>query len=194
MQRLTSAHTAKAARLQARRKLQFNVPRVVRPATYPRWSTVDYGSPVPATPREASDLSEWARYVKTAVDKCGGNVSSLRQRSGVSRSSLYRWMNDDGTRVTIGKARQIAEAIGDDPRNAIRAAGALLDREDGSDPRLDGLDPRDPVVIQILEMKVSEGFRQQMFDYYRQKVELRRQADLKELEILASQDRGTSAA
>ncbi len=103
-------------------------------------------------------------------------------------------MNDDGTRVTIGKARQIAEAIGDDPRNAIRAAGALLDREDGSDPRLDGLDPRDPVVIQILEMKVSEGFRQQMFDYYRQKVELRRQADLKELEILASQDRGTSAA
>lgn len=146
------------------------------------------------TRRTDGEPTDWAKYVKEAVAQCGGNVSLLRQKSGVSRSSLYRWMSDDGTRVTIEKARQIAEAIGDDPRNAIRAAGSLLDTGDERDARLDGLDPTDPVVRHIMTLGVDEEMRTMMLNRHRENLARDRQRYLEEIEFWANQDRRRGAA
>jgi transcriptional regulator with XRE-family HTH domain len=172
MQRLESQDRHHAARWRNRHQRGWSVPHAVRPASYQRRSGVRYLGPMVGTQRTARGNSEWAKYVRNAVMECQANVSLLRQRSGVSRSSIYRWLADDGTRVTIDSARKIARAIGDDPSNAIRAAGALLDR--GNDG-LGGLDPNDPVVAHILNLEVDEEMREMMLDRYRENLEHDRQ-------------------
>lgn len=177
MQRLDSQDHYHAARWRKRRQRGWSVPHAVRPASYTGRSEVRYLSPMVGTPRTERGNSEWAKYVRNAVMVCQANVSLLRQRSGVSRSSIYRWLADDGTRVTIDSARKIARAIGDDPTNAIRAAGALLDRgEDG----LGGLDPNDPVVAHILGLDIDDDMRGMMLDRYRENLERDRQRYLEQ--------------
>lgn len=173
---------------KARKRRNNGVPYVVHPPTYPRRSEVDYRSPMNATRPTGRDTSEWAKYVRFAVERCGGNVSQLRHKSGVSRSSLYRWMNDDGTRVTIEKATQIAHAIGDDPRNAIRAAGSLLEDAVAQGPDLHGLDPNDEVVQNILSLDIDDEERDIMLEHRRKLLALRREQDLRELEMLTKRN------
>lgn len=127
---------------------------------------------------------EWARYVRRATQQPGLNVSRLAHRAGVGRTSVQRWMRNDGTRVTIEKARAIAEAIGDDPASALQAAGALIVSGAEDVPLnvdLHGLDPRDEIVREILAGPWGDDMRDRML-----KAEvLRRQQRLGEIQMTA---------
>lgn len=68
----------------------------------------------------------WIAYLAAAADAAGG-IESLARRSHVSASTLHRWLAGEITpdRVTVGNVTAVARAIGDDPGNALRAAGHL---------------------------------------------------------------------
>lgn len=135
------------------------------------------------TERADGQRSEWAIYVQSAVDFYGGNVSLLAREADVGRSSIYRYLNDAPTRVTIEVASKIARARGDDPANAIRAAGALLDTEDeAQDPRLAGLDPIDPAVRRILDGPWDEGMKDFMLHELRRTRARQTQEELDRIE------------
>lgn len=102
------------------------------------------------------------------------NVLRLAQSAKVSRSSLYRWMADDGTQVTIESATKIATAIGDDPANALRAAGSLLEAA--------APDMSDPVVRKIMAYDVDDATKQLMLARHRENVELQQKRWLEDVE------------
>ncbi|MEV4415012.1 hypothetical protein [Catellatospora sp. NPDC049609] len=98
----------------------------------------------------------------------------MAQSAKVSRSSLYRWMADDGTQVTIESATKIATAIGDDPANALRAAGSLLEAA--------APDMSDPVVRKIMAYDVDDATKQLMLARHRENVELQQKRWLEDVE------------
>lgn len=172
------------------------MPLTEHPRSYPPWTEVTYSCPVGGAAKAPDQLSDWAKYVRRAVEICGA-VTELRRRSGVGRTSIYRYVNDDGTRVTLDVARRIALAIDDKPENAIRAAGSLLELEDlapidpPADPRQFGLDPKDEVVKKIMATKVSNERKRNMLARRRKILDDRVRADLEEIEFLV--DPGTEA-
>lgn len=185
MQRFSASAIRQIARAKALRNRPKSVPPTGRPESYPPWSSVIYACPVVGTVKADGQPSDWALYVRHAVDVCG-SVTELRRRSGVGRTSLYRYLKDDGTRVTLDVARRIALAISDKPDSAIRAAGSLLEQEEASDdPRLHGLDPSDPIVVHILSLDISDQRKEWMLNRRRKILEDRRRADLEEVQFLA---------
>lgn len=149
----------------------FSVPCMEQPGVLSSWSELLYGSAVGDTDRDADGATNWARYVRKAVEACDGNVSRLARRAEIGRSSVYRYLRDDGTKVTIGTATRIALAINDEPANAIKAAGDLLDIGDE-------LDPADPALKRINEGPFDAGMKELMIHQLRVK-----RAELREIQI-----------
>lgn len=70
--------------------------------------------------------SSWAQYVKSGTERPGWSVARLARESGIHRSTIFRWIKGDGGNVTVDSVRRIAEALGEDPDEALRAAGQLV--------------------------------------------------------------------
>lgn len=126
----------------------------------------------------------WARYVRWASTREGMNVTRLAKLSGVGRSTLNRHLANDGTRVTVATATAIARAVGDDPANALSAAGSLI--TDDAPPIPSGvdllwLDARDPIVAAILTGPFEVQMQNDMIKYEADRREQRR----KEIEMTA---------
>lgn len=68
----------------------------------------------------------WQQYLADA-ERRAGSVAELARRAGVSTSTIFRWMSGETSagRATVDNVTAIAKAVGDDPRNALRAAGQL---------------------------------------------------------------------
>jgi hypothetical protein len=73
----------------------------------------------------------WADYIAWAADRVTprgrrGGVATLARLSGLNRDTLFQWkMGRNADTPTVGHIRAIAEAVGDDVRNAMRAAGRV---------------------------------------------------------------------
>jgi len=113
--------------------------------------------------------SEWVKYLRRIVDRPGWSVARLsRETAGpdgkprVSKSTLFRHLGGEVTRISAALVKLIAEAAGDEPENALRAAGDLLSDEDADDDRLHGLDPKDPIVKAILTGPFDDEFRDRL--------------------------------
>jgi transcriptional regulator with XRE-family HTH domain len=104
--------------------------------------------------------SSWARYIDQATRRPGWNVAKLARESGIHRSTIFRWRNGDGGNVTVDSARRIAMALGDDPDEALKAAGDLVaDRAlDGRDEELALIDraPVDDDLKAVMRQKLLE--------------------------------------
>lgn len=77
--------------------------------------------------RGVTDASgPWVDYINAAVQRAGG-VAALAERAGLSVATVSRWRNGRvaAEGVEIRSITAVANAIGDDPRNALRAAGQL---------------------------------------------------------------------
>jgi len=68
-------------------------------------------------------VEDWAGYLRRMTDRSGWSVARLARDSGVNRATIFRWIKGD-TGVTVDSVRRIALALGDDPENALRAAGS----------------------------------------------------------------------
>lgn len=64
----------------------------------------------------------WAGYLRRMTKRPGWSVARLARESGIHRATIFKWLaGEEG--VTIDSVRRIATALGDNPDNALRAAG-----------------------------------------------------------------------
>ncbi len=68
----------------------------------------------------------WADYITWAARRAG-SVDALAERSGLHRVTLSSWKTGRVTadNVALKSIRAVAAAVGDDPANALRAAGRI---------------------------------------------------------------------
>lgn len=162
-----------------------------RPDVYPSWSRDVYSCNV--TPREGNEdgLNEWARYLKGIQARPGWSVARLARSSGIHRSTLFRWIGGEVDKISANSARRIAEAVGDDPAIALKAAGDMLD---GDTDALGGLDPNDPVVQKIYSLDVDEEMRGFMLDRHRENLEIQRRRWMEDIDRTIGDTRRRGAA
>lgn len=116
---------ARASRAKARRKVQRTVRHVGRSRVYQsRWagSTVLY---------VVGGRDAWSEYLTRAARRPGWSVAKLARESGIAKSSLFKWIaRGASASITIDSVYRIADAIGDDRANALRAASNLPPERD----------------------------------------------------------------
>ena len=66
----------------------------------------------------------WAEYLRRMTERPGWSVARLARESGIHRATLFRWMSGKGG-ANVTSVRAIARALGDEPSNALRAAGNM---------------------------------------------------------------------
>jgi len=94
---------------------------------------------------------DWASYLRRMTSRPGWSVARLARESGIHRGTIFDWMAGKGG-VTISSVRAIAEALDDDPANALLAAGNV------SRPGHEHLDPDVRVILRRLaDPTVSEA-------------------------------------
>lgn len=94
--------------------------------------TAQYGCGVNDPP------TTWADYIRDAVAREGMNIARLARLANIHRSTIFRWKDGrDADNITVASIRAVADAIGDDPANALRAAGRLPDQPDPPQPTAD---------------------------------------------------------
>lgn len=78
----------------------------------------------------------WADYLRRMTSRPGWSVARLARESGIHRATIFKWIAGKGG-ANMASVESIAKALGDDPSNALRAAGDMVvDREEGLDPDL----------------------------------------------------------
>lgn len=109
----------------------------LEPTCPPLFSLVngEYSPAVDDTSDDAGDTPKtWAQYIRWAADRAGG-VRQLADRAGLHRSTVYDWRNGKNSdTATVRSIRAIAEAVGDDPGRALRAAGQAVTGDDAPPP------------------------------------------------------------
>jgi transcriptional regulator with XRE-family HTH domain len=137
---------------------------------------------------------DFATLVRTGRLASGLSQLALAKAVRVSRETVSRWEFGRQKPENAEVVARVAEALKEDLGRLMRAAGLALDveGEPKPDPRLRGLDPKDPVVIHILSLDIGEEMRGFMLDRRREIVALRQQQDLAEVEILARRERGAA--
>lgn len=73
---------------------------------------------------DGASRESWAEYLRRMTARPGWSVARLARESGVHRSTLFRWIAGSGG-ANVTSVRAIAKALGDDPSNALRAAGNM---------------------------------------------------------------------
>jgi transcriptional regulator with XRE-family HTH domain len=66
--------------------------------------------------------TRWAAYLKQQTSRPGWSVARLAREAGFHRSTVFGWIAGDDN-VNVGSVLAIANALGDDPANALLAAG-----------------------------------------------------------------------
>src|SRR5262245_7840302 len=111
----------------------------------------------------------WSAYLKRMTRRPGWSVARLARESNVARSTIFRWIAKGAEAVTIESVHRIADALGDDRANALKAAGNLPPE-------------RDEEVDLILNAPWSEARKVQAIDRLmrrREEERERRMADLR---------------
>lgn len=70
-------------------------------------------------------VETWGAYIKRMVDRPGWSVARLAREAGIHRATIFGWIKDDTPSLTVASVRAIAQALGDDIDNALRAAGSV---------------------------------------------------------------------
>lgn len=136
---------------------------------YSRRQDATYGMHVSNTGEEPT--SEWARYLREATDRPGWTVARLAREAEIDRTTIFRWLKGGGERITIDSVRRIADAIGDDLDDALRAAGGLPPKDEAADE-----DEIEFEIRMIQESDLPERQKQDMIRYARS-LQQRQQAD-----------------
>jgi len=67
----------------------------------------------------------WSAYLRRMTSRPGWSVARLARESGLHRSSIFNWIRDGAEAITIQSVYMIADALGDERANALKAAGNL---------------------------------------------------------------------
>lgn len=122
----------------------------------------------------------WSTYLKRMTSRPGWTVVRLARESGISRSSLFKWMSDGAGAITIESVYRIADALGDDRATALKAAGDLPPE-------------RDLEVDLILSSDRPEREKAAMIDRLMRRREEDRQRRIDDLKFVLGDDEGPAA-
>lgn len=141
-----------------------------------------------------SDGDDFATLVRAGRLAARLSQLALAKAVGVSRETVSRWEFGRQKPENAEVVARLADALKEDLGRLMRAAGLAIEIEGAPepDPRLRGLDPRDPVVLHIMALDIDEQMRGFMLDRRREILDLRRQQDLAEVDIIARRDRGAA--
>lgn len=116
------------------------------------------------------------------TDRPGWSVAELARRSGLSRAAIFDWLKGGrGKSITIASVNAVADALGDDRRNALLAAAGLTETPE-----------RDPEVDLILASDWSEERKVEMIERLMRRREEQRRERLADLRfLLGEQDEAT---
>ncbi len=67
----------------------------------------------------------WSAYLRRAMQRAGVNASQLARRSGLHRATISEWLNRGAGAITIQSVYLVADAMGENRADALRAAGNL---------------------------------------------------------------------
>lgn len=67
----------------------------------------------------------WGEYLKRMTSRPGWSVARLAREAGINRATAFKWISGR-TGVTVANVRLVAQALGDDPNNALRAAAGSV--------------------------------------------------------------------
>lgn len=143
-----------------------------RPTSYPPSPATAYRVHMSNTGAKSS----WARYIKEATERDGWSGARLARESGVNRTTIYRWTKDEGGNVTVDRVRRIALALGDDPDEALRHAGNIVE----STPA----EAEDEEVALIMRAPVDDGLRQVMLSKLYERRERDRQRRIEDFQTM----------
>lgn len=74
-------------------------------------------------------LEDWPAYLKRMTGRAGWSVSRLARESGVHRATIHGYISGKKKGVTVATVTAIASALGDEPANALKAAGGATSDE-----------------------------------------------------------------
>lgn len=107
-------------RLKSSRDPHLHVVKERRPPTAQDQHATAYRVPM----SDGGNRESWASYLRRMTERPGWSVARLARDSGIHRATIFKWMAGKGG-ATVTSVRQIAEALGDEPANALRAAGNM---------------------------------------------------------------------
>jgi transcriptional regulator with XRE-family HTH domain len=117
-------------------------------------------------------LSHWGAYLRRMTSRPGWSVARLARESGIHRATIFDWMRGSGESVTIASVRAVAEALGDDLENALRAVASLETSPAPWDEEMElimsapvGDDMKRRMITQLLELREQD--RQQRLQVLR---------------------------
>lgn len=116
-------------------------------------------------------LSRWGAYLKRMTSRPGWSVARLARESGIHRATIFDWIRGSGESVTIASVRAVADALGDELENALRAVASLE-----TQPA-----PRDEEMELIMSAPVGDEMKRRMIA---QLFELREQDRQQRLQVL----------
>jgi transcriptional regulator with XRE-family HTH domain len=117
---------------------------------------------------------DWPGYLRRMTSRPGWSVARLARESGVHRGTIFAYISGKKKGVTVATVRAIATALGDDPTNALRAAGSVTGEVDEE-------------VELILAQPVDEDTKKAMLERLFQLRERDKQRRIEELTWLAEQ-------
>jgi transcriptional regulator with XRE-family HTH domain len=173
MQRHANAHSRAAARVRLRLSQRSDGAQLRRPVSYPPRPEDAYrvhvsdGATVPGA---------WATYIAAAAKRPGWNTAKLAAAAGVHRSTVFRWKKGESAQISVASVKAVAQALGDDPAVALRAASELLADADTAD--------RDEEMELIMSADVSAKAKQRMVDLLLRRRDEDRQRRLADLQVI----------
>jgi transcriptional regulator with XRE-family HTH domain len=120
----------------------------------------------------SGELSHWGAYLRRMTSRPGWSVARLARESGIHRATIFDWIRGGGESVTIASVRAVAEALGDDLENALRAVASLEVGPVSQDEEMElimsapvGDDMKRRMIVQLLELREQD--RQQRLQVLR---------------------------
>jgi AcrR family transcriptional regulator len=131
---------------------------------------------------DGPEVSEdWSGYLRRMTSRPGWSVARLAREAGVHRGTIFGYISGKKKGVTVATVRSIAQALGDDPANALRAAGQVSGEVDEE-------------VELILAQPVDEDTKRAMLERLFQLRERDKRNRIEEIRFLAEQAQRTQGS
>ncbi len=128
-------------------------------------------------------LSGWGAYLRRMTSRPGWSIARLARESGIHRATIFDWIKGDGDSVTIASVKAVAEALGDDLENALRAVANLESTQPAQDEEME----------LILSAPVDDDMKRQMIGQLLELREQDRQQRMQVMRWLVARESGRSS-
>jgi transcriptional regulator with XRE-family HTH domain len=96
----------------------------------------------------------WGIYLRRLANRPGWNVTKLARASGLDPSTVFEWIRtDSGEKVKTSTLLALADAVGESPVDAFRAAAGIMEG-----------DPDDTEIADVLKSDLDDDGKQEIIE------------------------------